>query len=402
MPEQKAIEKSLIISMIILVLYGPLAIDIYLPAFPEMAEAFSVGTARIQDTMIWFMFSIGIGQLLAGPLTDRFGRRPIALYGIVIYIFSAALISVTESLNVVLVARLVQGVGACACSVASFAAVRDCFGANRSGRMFSYLNGSICFITASAPILGSWLTSQFGWYANFSFMVLFALVTGIFIAIKFKETRPLESNFIGNIVSVSRYKHVLNKPVFIYHACLCMLSMTVIMAYVTSAPVWLMMELGLDSNQFTIWFGINATLNIIACVFTPKVLDKFGLRKTLKSGIIILLCSGGLMFTLSEIREAWAFMVPLFIASFGYALVLASAAGKALASFGNNAGTAAALLGLFQMSGSALIVSFFQRLNLHAPILLSLLMFLLAPSLVILWLKPAKQWYLPSLEGNQV
>ena len=383
----------LVALMVVLVLFSPLAIDIYLPAFPAMAETFSVDTTRVQDTITWFMVSLGLGQLLAGPLADRFGRRPIALGGITIYALSAAMAYWAQTLDLLLVARLLQGFGACATSVAAFSAVRDSFGPERSGRMISYLNGAICFIPALAPILGSWLTHEFGWRSNFSFMAGFAIVAGSFIAIGFKETRPADTNIEGSMISFERYMSVLREPVFLFHATLCMLAMAVILAYVTSAPVWLMMELGQDMGQFTIWFGINAALNILACMVAPKYMDRFGTRRTLKTGLILLIGAGAAMLVLSNIAQAWAFMVPIFICSFGFAFVLGSSAGKALAPFGDRAGTAAALLGLFQMSGAGLMVSLTQRLDFSPPILLTFQMWLVIPGLLILWSKVGRKWH---------
>ncbi len=384
---------KLVALMVVLVLFSPLAIDIYLPALPAMAETFAVDTTRVQDTVTWFMFSLGLGQLLAGPLADRFGRRPIALGGITIYTLSAAMAYWAQTLDLLLVARLLQGFGACATSVAAFAAVRDSFGPERSGRMISYLNGAICFIPALAPILGSWLTHEFGWRSNFSFMAGFALVAGSFIAISFKETRPVDTNIDGSMISFERYMSVLREPVFLFHATLCMLAMAVILAYVTSAPVWLMMELGQDMGQFTIWFGINAALNILACMVAPKYMDRFGTRRTLKTGLILLIGAGAAMLVLSNIAQAWAFMVPIFICSFGFAFVLGSSAGKALAPFGDRAGTAAALLGLFQMSGAGLMVSLTQRLDFTPPVLLTFQMWLVIPGLLILWSKVGRKWH---------
>ncbi|EAS62911.1 Bcr/CflA family drug resistance efflux transporter [Photobacterium angustum] len=379
--------------LITLVLFSPLAIDIYLPALPAMANTFSVDPTRVQDTVTWFMFSMGLGQLLAGPLADRIGRRPIALGGIVIYGFSSTMAYLAQSLDLLLLARLLQGFGACATSVAAFAAVRDSFGAEKSGRMISYLNGAICFIPALAPLLGTWLTYHFGWRSNFSFMAGFAVVAGLFIMAVFKETRPANSDVSGSMISISRYWSVLREPTFLFHATLCMLAMAVILAYVTSAPVWLMNHLGQDMHQFTVWFGINAVLNITACMVAPKFMDRFGTRRTLRTGLITLLFAGGLMLSLSQLQQAWAFMVPIFICSFGFAFVLGSAAGKALAPFGDRAGTAAALLGLFQMSGAGVMVSLTQRLDFSSPVLMTLQMWLLIPGLLILVSKIGRRWH---------
>ena len=384
---------QLVFLLVLLVLFSPLAIDIYLPALPVIAQGFCVDITSVQDTVTWFMVTLGLGQLVAGPLADKFGRRPVALGGVMIYGLCSLLAYYAQGIDMLLAARLLQGFGACATSVAAFASVRDCFGAARSGRMISYLNGAICFIPAMAPVLGSYLTAEFGWRSNFSFMAGFAVLGYAIVMLLYKETRPDNTYVDGRMLSLSRYWSVLGEPIFLYHAILCMLSMAVILAYVTSAPAWLMTELGLDMSQFTFWFGINAVLNIIACFLAPKMMDKLGTRRTLTIGLIVIIGSGLLMLALRPFAAPWAYMLPVFCSSIGYACVLGSAAGRALAPFGDRAGTAAALLGLLQMSGAGVMVSLTQRATLDAPSLLALQMLLLLPGLVLLWSKYGRRWH---------
>jgi len=385
--------RLVLITMFILVLFSPLAIDIYLPALPLISEAFGVSNTLAQDTITYFVFTLGLGQLLAGPLADRFGRKPIAIIGILIYGLSALLAWLATSIELLLIARLLQGLGACATSVAAFATTRDIFGPVRSGRMISYLNGAICFIPALAPILGSWLTIEFGWRSNFSFMLGFALVCLVFVSSVFKETRPDNTDVSGHLFSLERYLSVLKQPIFIFHASLCMLAMAVILAYVTSAPNYLMEQLGLSMTEFTYWFGFNAVFNIGASMMAPKLMDRLGTFKALSLGVWTLIFAGLLMQALSSIETPIAFMLPIICSSIGFALVLGASAGKALAPFGDRAGTAAALLGLFQMSGASLLVALLQRFNLSEPQLLTLMMLLLVPGAIILHSKIAKPWH---------
>ncbi|MCG6282498.1 MFS transporter, partial [Vibrio diabolicus] len=142
-----------------------------------------------------------------------------------------------------------------------------------------YLNGAICFIPALAPILGSWLTQQFGWRANFSFMAGFAVTVGLLLLVRMQETNPVTEK--QSVFKLSRYWSVLQTPSFLFHASLCLLAMAVILASVTSAPVVLMEHLGLTMNQFTFWFGINAVVNIVACMTAPRIMDRFGTHTTL-------------------------------------------------------------------------------------------------------------------------
>ncbi len=374
-----------------LVLFSPLAIDIYLPALPQISAAFHVEHALAQDTITWFLFAMGVGQLFAGPLADKLGRRTVALGGISIYALSACLAWAAQSIDMMLIARLLQGLGACATSVAAFATVRDIFGPEKSGKMISYLNGAICFIPALAPILGSWLTQEFGWRSNFSFMAGFAVVVGSILFFQMKETNPATEKVA--VFKLERYWSVLRTPSFIFHASLCMLAMAVILAYVTSAPVVLMEQLGMSMNEFTFWFGINALINIIAAFSAPRFMDKFGTYGALIVGISTLGFAGILMLVLANEATAIAFMLPIFLSSVGFAWILGAAAGKALEPFGDRAGTAAALLGLFQMSGSGFLVGTMQRMNLEPPIMIAMHMLIIVPALFILLSKVGKTWH---------
>lgn len=380
----------------LLVLFSPLAIDIYLPALPQISTAFHVEHALAQDTITWFLFAMGIGQLFAGPLADKYGRRTVALSGITIYALSALLAWSAQNIEWMLTARLLQGLGACATSVAAFATVRDMFGPEKSGKMISYLNGAICFIPALAPILGSWLTQQFGWRSNFSFMTGFAAVALVAMFIGLKETNPEPSK--EAVFKPSRYWSVLKTPSFVFHASLCMLAMAVILAYVTSAPVVLMENLGLSMNEFTMWFGVNAAINIVACMSAPKFMDKYGTHKTLVVGISTLALAGVVMWSLATQASALAFMLPIFMSSVGFAWIMGAAAGKALAPFGDKAGTAAALLGLFQMSGAGLVVGTVQRIGMEPQIMIAVQMLILIPGLFILMSNSGKQWHYASAQ----
>ncbi|MZI92462.1 Bcr/CflA family efflux MFS transporter [Vibrio sp. CAIM 722] len=380
------------ILLTLLVLFSPLAIDIYLPALPLISSTFHVEHAMAKYTITCFLFTMGVGQLFAGPLADRFGRRHVALTGVVIYSASALLAWSAQTMEWMLTARLLQGFGACATTVAAFATVRDVFGPEKSGKMISYLNGAICFIPALAPILGSWLTQHYSWRANFSFMVCFALVSGSLMWFSLRETNPSQQSGLSTF-NLTRYWDVIKNPSFLFHAGLCMLSMGVILAYVTSAPLVLMQQIGLSMDQFTFWFGINAIVNIVACLTAPSMMDKIGTHRSITFGILLIGLSGVLMVILSSDQTAFRFMLPIFISSVGFAWILGAAAGKALAPFGDKAGTAAALLGLFQMSGSGLIVALVQNLEMTPYWLIAIQMWLVVPALLIMFSGVGRKWH---------
>lgn len=365
--------------LILMVLFSPLAIDIFLPALPIMAQELSVSLITMGWSITIFILSLGLGQLLSGLLADRYGRKPVALAGVIIYGLSSMFTVYASSIEWVLIARLVQGFGACAIVVAAFACVRDRYNALQSGVMYSYLNGAICCIPALAPLLGNLLTEHFGWRSNFEFMAAYAVIAGLIIALTLTETRPQNTHVKTKLIDLQEYARIIKHPVFLFNAMVVMLSMAIIISYVTSAPGWLMVHLGLDQQDFVFWFSLNAVINVIASLSAPRALVKWGVRITIGLGMVVLIGAGLLMLALLDWRSPAAFMLPIMLSSIGFSLVMGACAGQALAPFGENAGAASALLGFIQMSGAALLVGALQLLPLDAAQQLVLLMLSIAP-----------------------
>ncbi|ARD45491.1 multidrug effflux MFS transporter [Colwellia sp. PAMC 21821] len=378
--------------LILMVIFSPLAIDIFLPALPVMAAEFVVPMNEIQWSITIFILSLGFGQLISGPLADRYGRRPVALGGILIYGLASIISAYSDSLAFFLVSRLMQGFGACAIVVSAFASVRDKYNAIESGVMYSYLNSAICCIPALAPLLGTVLTEHFGWRSNFEFMAGYAVFAGLILFFTLKETRPENTQRHKNLISTAHFMPVLKHPVFMFNALLVMLSMAIIIAYVSSSPAWLMVRLGLNQESFVYWFSLNATINIVACFLAPRVLVKFGARVTIGFGMVLLIIAGLLMLALLPWQTPSAFMIPIMISSLGFSFLMGACAGQALAPFGEKAGSASALLGFMQMSGSAVIVYLLQLLPLNEAEQLTLLMLLIIPVYAI--------WKLPQVKKH--
>ena len=375
---------SLLFILGLLVIFSPLAIDIYLPAFPTIAEQFSASEKQIQQTVAIFMLTVGLGQLIAGPLADKFGRKPVAITGVTIYGSAAFGAYLAPDFASLMMARALQGLGACATFVVAFAIVRDRFGSERSGQIITYLNGIVCFIPALAPILGAWLTVQFGWRMNFLFMAVFALI-GLFITLlMYKETRPADSVYSGHILDLRRFMPIISTPLFLFHSLICLVTMSAILVFVTLAPGWLITELGGSVTDFTFWFTCNAVLSIVASFIMPLYIKRQP-KRALKAGLLLLVIAGALMLAFSQQRTALALMFPMFIAAFGFALTLGSSAGRALSLCPKQAGTASALIGLMQMSGASLLVFITQLLNLTTPVLIGVHFLMLIPFTYLLF-----------------
>lgn len=365
--------RNLLLILMSMVVLSPLAIDIYLPSMPVMAAEFSVSASQVQSTLVLFLFAMGVGQVLIGPLADRFGRRPIALGGLLLYIASSLLAAVAMDFHWLQLARVLQGLAACSTSIVVFSAVRDCFTPKEGARYYSYLNGVICVIPALAPTLGGLLALQFGWRSTFVFMTLYAIIIMILVGYRLPETRPANTVTQGGLYRWSRYKPVLMDAHFMFYAFACMAGMAAILTYVSYSPVWLIETIGVSELTFSGLFGLNALVNIGACFAAPVVIQKLGNRPTVILALTALLVSALLQLAMqwagpqTGLAAAFGFMLPMMLLCIGFALLLGPATSMALAGFGERAGTATAMLGFIQMSGASILAGLIQQTDLAAP-----------------------------------
>ncbi len=342
-----------------LVTLTPMGIDIYLPSLPAMAVGFGHPVSALQASITLFIFAVGVGQILIGPLADRYGRRPVALGGAIAYLAGSALGAAATSLDLFYTARVIQGLGACSASLVAFAAVRDCFSPAVGARVYSYLNGALCTVPALAPMLGGALAVHAGWRSTFVFMALFALALAALLAHRFEETRAAPPPAGAPLYSLRRYAPIITSGRFLYFAVYAMAGMAMILVFVSAAPVVLVQQLGYSELGFSAWFGGNAAINIAAFFLAPLFIARFGRYPMLRVGMASLLLAA--LMHLAAWRwapaAAWIFMLPVAVLTVGFSLALGSALSLALEPFGDRAGTAAAVFGLFQMSGSAVIAT---------------------------------------------
>lgn len=357
------------------VMLSPLAIDIYLPALTTMAAEFQRPFAALQLTITLFLMSVGAGQLLVGPLTDRFGRRPVLLGGVAIYMVAAVIGMCAVSIEMLYLSRVLQGLGACASVTVAFAAVRDSYTPTEGAKLYSYLNGSLTLVPSLAPVLGGALTVALGWRSNFAFMTAFAGLLWIGACWRFCETRPIETPIERKLYRWSRYRPVLFDRQFLYYAALVSTMMAAILVYVSAAPVVMMDRLQQPEWVFSLWFGGNAMVSTVAFFVVPKLMARWGRQSTVQRGLVVVALGGALIagLYLTMPVSVVTFMGPIAILSVGFSMVLGAAASLALEPFPERAGTAAALLGAIQLGGGATIATLLLMTPLAPQVSLALI-----------------------------
>lgn len=372
--------KRLLLILMSMIMLSPLGMDIFLPAMPEMAQYFATPMSDIQLCIALYIFASGVGQLVAGPIADRYGRLPLIKLGFFLYILGAGMSALAVDITWLWLARILQGLGGCALSVAVMSMARDSYSPAKITQVLSYIFGAIYVIPAFAPMLGSLLLHYFNWQANFVFMVLAGVIVLVIAGRYLIETKPTAQPN-SQLPNWSGYKKILTHRSFMFNSIMVMLAMSIIIHYIGFAPIKLREDLDLNATVFAYWFGANAVLNIIGSFCAPKIISKIGNSTSLKLCVGANFLAAVLLLSLAQYQSPISFMLPVFISSLGLCFAFAVCSAQALMPFKHQAGMAAAMLGLIQMSGAATLVGLFQLLPLSGTASFSFLL-----SLPILWL----------------
>lgn len=341
-----------------LVLLAPLGIDLYLPTLPQIAEGLHTPVSLIQTTIPLFLLVMGLGQLITGPLVDNYGRKPIALIGLALYIIGSAIAATSTSWPLFLIARVVQGCAVCCSAVVAFSGVRDRLSGDDAARAYGFLNGALNIVPALAPLLGGLLASAFGWRAPFWFLCGYAALIMLLVIIGLPETRPANTLRVKGL-PIAQYAEILRQPRFLAFAFANAGALGMVLTYVSLAPQVLMTEGGLSPLQFSFAFGANGFWIMLVSVFVNKTIRKAGRPFCLAMGFITmllgaLLLMAGMYLLPASIQNHWAlYMLPVAVSVAGLAFTVGPATSYALEPYQQQAGVASALQGFIQMAGGA-------------------------------------------------
>ncbi|RLM07620.1 Bcr/CflA family drug resistance efflux transporter [Gibbsiella quercinecans] len=362
-----------------LVLFGPLGIDLYLPTIPAIARGLNSSETLIQSSIPLFILVLGIGQIISGPLADNYGRKPIAMTGIVLYMAGSAMAALATSPGVFIASRLLQGVAVCCTSVVCYSGVRDRMSGDDAARAFGFLNGTLNIVPALAPLLGGLLAENFGWRAPFWFLMSYALAVMILIALRFPETRPEGTRPVRGL-PLRQYAHILSDHHFLGFTLVNAGAMGMALTYVSLAPNVLMGAAGLTPLQFSIAFGANGFWIMFVTFFANRIIRKIGRPVCLFTGSMLMLLGAiglflGVGLLPAGAQTHWlAYMLPVASSCAGLAFVMGPATSYALEPYSTEAGVASALVGFVQMAGGAALGLIAMTLPLPPKLALAFVM----------------------------
>lgn len=337
---------------------GPFAIDLYLPAMPEMAGALRGNENAVQRTLSAFFFGLAFAQIPIGALADRFGRRTPLIFGLALFILASFACSLATSLDQLVALRFVQGMGACAGTSSARAIIRDLHRGHHAARLMAFTFLIIGISPMLAPLLGSGLLQFVSWRGLFVILSGAGLLAAICVVLFLPETLAPENRAPDWSGLPRALAALLGNGRFVGWAVVAGLATTVPFAFVTAAPFVYSGVYGLAPVWFSVLLAVNAGMSIIATQIAPHLLKRLGAsRLALRAalGALAITAALGLASTLLPGRVPLAgfqlFSVLLFMVA---GLVLTPAATSALDSVREGIGAAAGLLGTIQLAVTAL------------------------------------------------
>ena len=329
--------------------FPPMAIDQYLPALPAIGRDLGASAAAVQGTLSIFFVGFSIGQLVYGPLSDRFGRRWPLLAGIVLFIAASIACAVVHSIAALIVWRFVQSVGAAAPAVIARAMVRDLFAGTEAARMLSLMALVMGIAPLAAPILGGYLTEWFGWASNFWALGLFGVLC-LFGAMRgLGESLAPERRRTAGVAAMLRdYATLARDRRFQGYALASGLSFGGYFAYVSGSPFVFIELYGVPVSLFGYLFGLNVIGMMICSAINTRLVGRVGIDGMLAWGLGIGAVAGVALLALGMTGAGglWPLFAAIFVFVSVQGLVTANAMAGALSVRPDLAGTAAALAGV--------------------------------------------------------
>jgi DHA1 family bicyclomycin/chloramphenicol resistance-like MFS transporter len=337
--------------------YGPLGIDMYLPAFPQIERDLRARGGSMQLTLSLFLAGLAVGQLVCGPISDRVGRRRPLLFGSAAFALACIACAFAGSVEALMLARFVMGLAGATGMVIARAIVRDCFEEADSARIYSMLMLVIGIAPILSPSVGGWLMGLGGWGSIFWALAGFACLCGAAVALGLPETHPAGRRVGHPAGELGRqYAGMLVDRRFMGYAAPVSLALGMIFAYVASAPSLFMQRYGLSRQAFSLVFASIAVGLIGAAQVNRRLTRRFDTHAILRAASLV---NAGACLLLPAL--AWtgaggfaAFFADLFVCLAAVGLILPNATAAAMAPFPDRAGAASALLGTLQFTVGAI------------------------------------------------
>ena len=330
----------------------PVTTDLYLPALPALTRSFSATLSQAQLTLSALLLAFGASQLIWGPLSDRFGRRPVLLCGLTAYLLAAMGSVLAASMLQLIVWRTLQGAAMGAVVMCARALVRDLYQPQDGARIMSKgLSGLGTLACISAPV-GGLLAQFYGWRAALLAVAVFGAATLVLVALRFKETLPHKNlQALQPAVLLKTWREILSNPVFLAFSALSVASYGGLFTFLASSSFVFITVLGLSKAQFGMVMFFTSLSYVMGTFVCRRLLVRFSVPQTVAIAAVISLVAGTLMGLLAwaGVINVWTIMGPLGLFMLGHGIHQPCGQSGAIVPFPNAAGAASALNGFLMM-----------------------------------------------------
>src|SRR4051812_10856676 len=334
---------------------GTLATNILLPSLPQMAASLNVTSAAVTSTITIFLAVFALGQLVVGPISDRYGRRWPVLIGFAVFFAGSVWCALATDLPGLLVGRVIQAAGACATSVLSRAIARDMFSGAPLARAMALIMIAMAAAPGFSPLLGGTLDHLFGWRSTFVLVAVFAAIGAFAYASVFGETHNSTRIPLNPLAITRNYIGLIRDRRFVVPAATVSLIMGGLFAMFSAAP-WVLIEtLHFSPIQLGLFFAGTVLVVFAAGMLATKLAPRYGLDRSIRGGLLVAALGGIAILLVSRFSPTFLpFLGAMSVFLLGMGLVNPLGSAQALSPFGEKAGAASALLGFWQMMNAAI------------------------------------------------
>ena len=366
---------------------GAVTVDMYLPSLPTVAADLGTTTAGVQLTISGVLLGAALGQLIMGPLSDRFGRRRPALAGIALHVVASLLCIIAPTIGLLIGLRVVQGFGNAAAGITAMAVIRDRLTGGPAARVISRLMLVIGVAPLFAPTLGGLIAGAAGWRAVFAVLALFGVVLWIAVWRWLPETLSADRRATaGPREAVRGYRSLLGDRQFLALAVIPGLGMGALISYVLGSPFVLQEDFGLTAQQFALVFAVNGMALVIGAQVNAALLRRITPIGILRVALplVVSVALALLAFAVTGAAGVLGILAPLWLMLFLLGFVMGNASAIALSRRGDRAGTAAAVIGATQAGVAGLVSSMVGLLGGGAVAMATVIVMSLSTALLVL------------------
>ncbi len=342
----------------LLTAFGPVATDMYVPSMPDIGRLLTASTAQVQLTLSSYLIGFAVGQIIYGPLSDLWGRKPVLLMALLLFCTASLLCALAPTIETLIAARVVQALGGSGAIVLTRAIVRDLYSGERAGRELSRIGAVMSFAPIVAPLIGATVQLSFGWRANFIVIVGVGVFATLVVWRAIPETHsPGSVRPISMIYILQGYGGLVSNRAFLAHLGIAACSYAGLFAWISGSPFVLQNLYGLSAFEFGLAFAAACIGSLVSAAIAASLVLHLGLDRTIGLGSLAL-ATGGLAMVASillGLESVVSLVLSMMIYHAGLMLAMPQAIAGAMTPFPDRAGTASSLIGLVQQMSAAFL-----------------------------------------------